>query len=176
MSGFIRGKSERPIFMDIRQQVFDALLELEIAYDTYEHPAVFTSEDADKHWSGIPATPVKNLFLRNKKGNREYLVILGIEKRADLRQLVKIIGDDRFSFGSRERLMQTMGLTPGSVSPFGLIHPASRNVLVIIDADLRNAERLIFHPNINTASVTISFADLEKFLTSRGNVVRFIRV
>ena len=161
---------------DVHAPVFDALDALGIAYEPYDHPAVFTSEDADKYWRDIPATPVKNLFLRNKKGNREYLVILGIDKRADLRQLVKIIGDDRFSFGSAERLMQTMGLTPGSVSPFGLIHAASREVQVIIDADLRNAERLIFHPNINTASVTISFADLERFLASRGNSVRYISV
>ena len=160
----------------LKQPVFDALSALGIAYTAYEHPAVFTSEDADKYWRDIPATPVKNLFLRNKKGNREYLVILGIEKRADLRQLVKIIGDDRFSFGSAERLMDTMGLTPGSVSPFGLLHPASRAVQVIVDADLRGAERLIFHPNINTASVTVSFADLEKFLASRGNGVRFISI
>ncbi len=161
---------------DVRAPVFDALDALGIAYEAYDHPAVFTSEDADKYWRDIPATPVKNLFLRNKKGNREYLVILGIDKRADLRQLVKIIGDDRFSFGSAERLMQTMRLTPGSVSPFGLIHDASREVQVIIDADLRNAERLIFHPNINTASVTISFPDLERFLASRGNSVRYISV
>ena len=160
----------------LKQRVFDALDALEVSYDAYEHPAVFTSEDAATHWRDIPGAPVKNLFLRNKKGNREYLVILGIEKRADLRQLVKIIGDDRFSFGSAERLMQTMGLTPGSVSPFGLLHPGSRDVQVIIDADLRDAGRLIFHPNINTASVTISFADLEKFLASRGNPVRFISV
>ena len=124
----------------------------------------------------IPATPVKNLFLRNKKGNREYLVILGVDKRADLRQLVKIIGDDRFSFGSAERLMQTLGVTPGSVSPFGLLHDGSRQVLVIIDKDLRGAERLIFHPNDNTASVTISFADLERFLATRRNVVRYLPV
>lgn len=160
----------------LKRPVFEALQALGIPYLAYDHPAVFTSEDAEKYWRDIPATPVKNLFLRNKKGNREYLVILGIDKRADLRQLVKIIGDDRFSFGSAERLMQTMGLTPGSVSPFGLIHPASRDVKVIIDADLRSAERLIFHPNINTASVTISFSDLEKFLASRGNPVRFISV
>jgi Ala-tRNA(Pro) deacylase len=159
-----------------RQPVFDALHALGIEYEAFEHPAVFTGEDADKYWRDIAATPVKNLFLRNKKGNREYLVILGIEKRADLQQLVKIIGDDRFSFGSAERLMQTMGLTPGSVSPFGLLHPASRDVQVIIDADLRHAARLIFHPNINTASVTIGFADFEKFLASRGNRVRFIQV
>ena len=68
---------------------------------------MFTSEDVEEHWRGIPATPVKNLFLRNKKGNRHYLVILGVEKRADLQQLVKVIGDDRLSFGSAERLMET---------------------------------------------------------------------
>ena len=161
---------------DVRQRVYAELARLEISFEPYDHPPVFNSEDVEKYWRDIPATPVKNLFLRNKKGNREYLVILGVDKRADLRQLVKIIGDDRFSFGSPERLMQTLGVTPGSVSPFGLLHEGSRKVLVIIDRDLRNAERLIFHPNDNTASVTISFADLEKFLATRGNVVRYISV
>lgn len=161
---------------DVRQGVYAELARLEIPFESYEHPPVFNTEDVDKYWRNIPATPVKNLFLRNKKGNREYLVILGVDKRADLRQLVKIIGDDRFSFGSPERLMQTLGLTPGSVSPFGLLHQGSRHVLVIIDKDLRAAERLIFHPNDNTASVTISFADLEKFLATRANVVRYIEV
>ena len=161
---------------DVRQRVYAELARLEIPFESYEHPPVFNSEDVEKYWRKIPATPVKNLFLRNKKGNREYLVILGVDKRADLQQLVKIIGDDRFSFGSPERLMQTLGVTPGSVSPFGLLHEGSRQVLVIIDKDLRNAERLIFHPNDNTASVTISFVDLERFLGTRGNVVRYINV
>jgi Ala-tRNA(Pro) deacylase len=161
--------------MDVlKRPVFEALDRLGITYDTYEHPAVFTSEDADLHWSGIGGTPVKNLFLRNKKGDREYLVILGIAKRADLKELVKIIGDDRFSFGSAERLMHTLGLTPGSVSPFGLLKENSQKVQVVVDADLRGAERLIFHPNINTASVTISFADLERFLATRPNRVRYL--
>jgi Ala-tRNA(Pro) deacylase len=160
----------------LTRPVYQALETLGIAYDSYEHPPVFTSEDVEAYWRDIPAAPVKNLFLRNKKGNREYLVIVGVEKRVDLQQLVKTIGDDRLSFGSPERLMQTLGLTPGSVSPFGLLHEGSRNVRVIIDMDLRQAERLIFHPNINTASVTIWFADLEKFLASRGNSVRYLAV
>ena len=160
----------------VRQRVYDELNRLGIEFESYEHPPVFNSEDVEKYWSSIPAKPVKNLFLRNKKGNREYLVILGVEKRADLQQLVKIIGDDRFSFGSAERLMQTLGVAPGSVSPFGLLHDGSKDVRVIIDADLRGAERLIFHPNDNTASVTISFADLERFLGTRGNGVRYIEV
>ena|SRR5687768_13345950 len=160
----------------LKQPVFDALTALGIQYDSYDHPAVFNSEDAEQHWRKIPGTQVKNLFLRNKKGDRHYLVILGIDKRADLKTLVKIIGDDRFSFGSPERLMDKMGLTPGSVSPFGLLHPNSGGLLVIIDEDLRKAERLLFHPNINTATVTLSFADLQKFLATRPNTVRYIRV
>ena len=91
-------------------------------------------------------------------------MILEVSKQADLRKLVKIVGDDRLSFGSPERLMATLGVTPGSVSPFGLIHDARHSVRVIVDADLRGAERLIFHPNINTASVAISGADFERFL------------
>jgi len=161
---------------DVKRRVYAELDRMGMTYESYEHPPVFNSEDVEKYWKDIPAMPVKNLFLRNKKGNREYLVILGVEKRADLRQLVKIIGDDRFSFGSPERLMHTLGVTPGSVSPFGLLHDGSKQVLVIIDEDLRNAERLIFHPNDNTASVTISFTDLRRFLETRGNVVRYIRV
>lgn len=160
----------------LKKPVFEALDRLRIVYDAYDHPPVFTSEEAETHWRGLAGTPVKNLFLRNKKGDREYLVIVGIEKRVDLQKLVKIIGDDRLSFGSPQRLMATMGLTPGSVSPFGLLHERSRAVRVIVDPDLGGANRLIFHPNINTASVTISFADLETFLADRGNTVRYINL
>lgn len=156
--------------------VYSALDALGISCARYEHPPVFTAEEAAGHWRGADGTAVKNLFLRNKKGDRHYLVILGIEKQADLQQLVKVIGDDRLSFGSPERLMARLGLTPGSVSPFGLINDTTRSVQVIIDADLKHARRLIFHPNINTASLTIAFADFEKFLASRGNVVRYIKV
>jgi Ala-tRNA(Pro) deacylase len=156
------------------QSVYEALDALGIHYDKYEHPAVFTSESAAEQWGSIPATQVKNLFLRNKKGNRHYLVILEITKQADLRHLVKVIGDDRFSFGSPDRLMATLGVTPGSVSPFGLLHDGSKDVRVIVDQDLRGVERLIFHPNLNTLSLTISVADFERFLATRPNVVRWL--
>jgi Ala-tRNA(Pro) deacylase len=156
--------------------VYAALSALGIKYDTYEHPPVFNAGDAAKHWARIPATPVKNLFLRNKKGDRHYLVILGIEKEADLRQLVKVVEDDRLSFGSPERLMARMGVMPGSVSPFGLINDTTQSVRVIVDQDLKRAERLILHPNINTASVSIAFDDLLQFLAWRGNEVRFVDV
>ena len=161
---------------DPRTPIFDALSLLSIRYDVYEHPPVFTAEEAATHWRGVPGTAVKNLFLRNKKGDRHYLVILGVEKQADLRQLVKIVGDDRLSFASPERLMKYLGVTPGSVSPLGLVHDAARAVRVIVDSDLRRAERLIFHPNDNTASLTISGTDFQRFLAQQGNSLRWIEL
>jgi Ala-tRNA(Pro) deacylase len=166
--------SLRILAMDPAPPVYDALDALGIRYERYEHPAVFTAEDASKYWDPIPGTQCKNLFLRNKKGDRHYLVILEVSKRADLKDLVRLVGDDRLSFGSPDRLMAKLGLTPGSVSPFGLINNADGSVRVLIDQDLRGKDRLIFHPNINTASVVVSWTDLEKFLATRRNVVRVI--
>ena len=161
---------------DVRAPILAKLDALGISYVLYEHPPVFTAEEAEMHWQAIPGKAVKNLFLRNKKGDRHYLVILGIEKRADLKQLVKVIGDDRLSFGSPERLMKHLGVTPGSVSPLGLIHDTAHAVRVIVDSDLRGAEHLIFHPNDNTASLTISGADFARFLETQGNTVRWLTV
>src|SRR5688572_26403948 len=160
--------------MDPAPAVYAALDALGIPYERHEHPAVFNAEDASRHWAPIGGTQCKNLFLRNKKGDRHYLVVLEISKRADLKDLVKLVGDDRLSFGSPERLMAELGLTPGSVSPFGLINDTDGSVRVLVDADLKGAARLIFHPNINTASVVVSWQDLEKFLATRSNVVRVI--
>jgi Ala-tRNA(Pro) deacylase len=156
--------------------VYAALDALGIEYERHEHPPVFTAEEAAEHWSGLDATQCKNLFLRNKKGNRHYLVILEISKHADLRQIARLVGDDRLSFGSPERLMARLGLTPGSVSPFGLINDDDRTVRVLIDRDLRGVDRAIFHPNINSASVVVTWKDFERFLDVRGNVVTFVDV
>jgi Ala-tRNA(Pro) deacylase len=156
--------------------VYAALEALGIVYERHEHPPVFNADDAATYWNAIAGTQCKNLFLRNKKGDRHYLVVLEISKRAGLKDLVKLVGDDRLSFGSPERLMAKLGLTPGSVSPFGLLNDADGSVRVLVDRDLKGADRLIFHPNINTASVVVSWADLEKFLATRSNVVRVIEL
>jgi Ala-tRNA(Pro) deacylase len=161
---------------EVRAPIYAALSALGIEYQLFEHPPVFSAEEAALHWAAIPGAPVKNLFLRNKKGDRHYLVILGIEKQADLRQLVKLIGDDRLSFGSPERLNKYLGVTPGSVSPLGLIHDTAHSVRVIVDSDLRSAGRLIFHPNDNTASLTISSEDFVRFLERQGNTVRWVKL
>ena len=86
------------------------------------------------------------------------------------------IGDGKLSFASPERLMTHLGVTPGSVSPFGLINDASHEVRVFLDRDLKAAERISFHPNINTVTVVLAFADFERFLAARGNPVRYVTV
>jgi Ala-tRNA(Pro) deacylase len=176
MVGYLLSMDTSQAERQIAARVYAALDALGITYEKLEHPPVFTADQAAAHWASLPGTPVKNLFLRNKRGDRHYLVILGIEKEADLRQLVKVIGDDRLSFGSPERLMARLGLLPGAVSPFGLINDETQVMRVIIDQDLKRSERLIFHPNINTASVSIAFDDFQRFLASRRNEVRFVNV
>src|SRR2546426_7843941 len=152
------------------------LRELGIPFARHDHPPVATVEEAVQHWAGIDATHCKNLFLRNQKGTRHYLVILTHSKKADLRAVADQIGDGKLSFASPERLMTHLGLTPGSVSPFGLIHNRDRGVRVVLDGDLKSAARLSFHPNINTVTLTLAASDFGRFLESCGNPVQYVRV
>ncbi len=156
--------------------VVDALSALGIAFERYEHPPVASAVAAEEHWSGIDAAHCKNLFLRNQKGTRHYLVILKHLKRADLRAVADQIGDGKLSFGSPERLKAHLGVTPGSVSPFGLVHDAAHDVRVCIDRDLKHSPRISFHPNINTATLVISYADFERFLASCRNPVQYVTI
>jgi len=135
-----------------------------------------TVEEAEKHWAGIDATHCKNLFLRNQKGNRHYLVVVAHSKKVDLRAVADQIGDGKLSFGSPERLMTHLGLTPGSVSPFGLINDREHAVRVVLDRDLKAASRLSFHPNINTVTFTLAAADFTRFLDACGNSVTHVTV
>jgi len=157
------------------QKVYEVLESLEVSYVRHEHPPVFTVEEAEKHWEGITGAHCKNLFLRNKKGNRHYLVVLESTKRADLKSLEKQLGEDRLSFASPERLMRYLGLDTGAVSPFGLLNDSQKEVQVIIDQDLQEAETINFHPNVNTATTGLSFSDFQKFLSFCGQTIRFLQ-
>ena len=161
---------------DPAQAVCERLQQLGIPFERHDHPPVFTVDEAVHHWAGIEATHCKNLFVRNKKGSRHYLIVAEHTKPVRLDAVVAQLGDDRLSFASPDRLQRYLGLTPGSVSPFGLINDAKHEVIVVIDADLRQAARVGFHPNVNTSTTVISLADFERFLASTGNVVRWIRI
>ncbi len=154
--------------------VYERLEALGIPFTRHEHPAIATAEAGAEHWAGIDAVHCKNLFMRNQKGSRYYLVILNYLKRANLRGISDQVGDGKLSFASPERLMNELGLTPGSVSPFGLIHDSDHSVKVVLDRELRTATRISFHPNINTATVVIAFADFLRFLEACKNPVLYV--
>ena len=156
------------------EAVLRGLDALGIAYERHEHPPVFTVDQALEHWAAIDAVHCKNLFLRNKKGDRHYLVVAEHSTPIDIAALAARIGEGRLSFASAERLAVHLGLTPGSVSPFGLINDRAKGVRVLVDGRLRSAARVGFHPNVNTATVVLAFADFERFLAACGNSVQYV--
>ncbi|MCX5970510.1 MAG: prolyl-tRNA synthetase associated domain-containing protein [Coprothermobacterota bacterium] len=159
---------------DAEEKVHHVLRQAGITYTRHTHPPVFTVEEAEREWEAIPGAHCKNLFLRNKKGNHHYLVILLSAKRVDIRLLERLLGEDRLSFGSAERLKEHLGLEAGAVSPFGLLHDRSHAVRVVIDSDLKTYKQVSFHPNVNTATITLSVADFQRFLASCGNPTRYL--
>jgi Ala-tRNA(Pro) deacylase len=158
------------------EPVYARLDALGIPYTRYVHPPIDTAEAGEAHWADIDATHCKNLFMRNQKGTRHYLVIFDYRKRADLRAVSDQVGDGKLSFASPERLLKYLGVTPGSVSPFGLINDADRHVRVVLDRALKASERISFHPNKNTATIVVAFSDFVRFLKACGNPVQDVTV
>lgn len=160
--------------MNGQPELYSALGELNIPFDYYEHPAAPTIEEAKKYWVDVVATHCKNLFFRNHKGNRHYLVILEHKQELAIHDLEKRLKQGKISFASPKRMLKYLGLTPGSVSPFGLINDKENHVHVFLDENLRKSERISFHPNLNTASIVVSYADFMKFLEESGNSYEYI--
>ena len=144
--------------------VIDFLDKLEISYKIYRHPPLPTIEIALEYWNNIPATHCKNLFFRNHKGNQHYLVIFECNHVLQIHDLEKRLKQGKLSFASSDRMNKHLGLSPGSVSPFGLINDKDHNVIVYIDITLEKSEYLSFHPNDNTATLLIRTLDFKKFL------------
>ncbi len=160
--------------MSKRDQVIHILKELEISFELHEHPPVPTVEEALPYWNKIDATHCKNLFFRNHKGNRHYLVILKHEQQLKIRDLEQRLKQGKISFASPNRMERYLGLSGGSVSLFGLINDRENHVHLFLDAALKSAERISFHPNENTSTLVISFESFLRFLDWCGNSYEFI--
>lgn len=140
-----------------------------ISFERFDHPAVFTCEAAAEHTNHLPGAPTKNLFLRDKNGERHFLLSVPHDKQVDLKGLVPLFKTNKLSFGSPERLQRYLGVEPGSVTLLGLIHDPAHAVEVYIDRDLWNAAALQCHPLVNTGTLVIPHAGLEKFFTATGH-------
>ena len=151
--------------MKTRDDLFALFDALGIAHRTLEHPAVFRVGEGDEIKAALPGGHTKNLFLKDAKGQL-WLVSALQDARIDLRALPKAIGSARLSFGSTELMQETLGVTPGSVTAFGLINDMGHRVRFVLDAGLAASDPVNFHPLTNTATTAISQADFRRFLAA----------
>lgn len=155
-------------------ELYALLDELGITFEYHEHPPAPTVEEAMKYWAPIQSGHCKNIFLRNHKGDRHYLVILYYNTQMKIRDLEQMLHQGKLTFASDKRLEKYLGVTPGSVSPFGLINDRDHHVHLFIDKTLLEHNKLSFHPNTNTASLIIPREGLFTFLKHTGNTYEFI--
>jgi Ala-tRNA(Pro) deacylase len=156
--------------------IYTILNSLKIEYSDHQHQAVFTCEESAVVDATIKGARSKNLFIKGRTTGKYYLVILECSKRADLKKIQEILGEKKISFASPEELLKYLALTPGSVSPFGLINDTNQIVNVLIDQEFWNNDLLSFHPNTNTATVELSKKDFLNFLSHTGHTQRVIQI
>ncbi|MGE0077581.1 MAG: prolyl-tRNA synthetase associated domain-containing protein [Bacteroidales bacterium] len=156
--------------------VYKTLKKLHIPFEYHEHPPAHTVEEASKYWAGIDSTHCKNLFFRNHKGNRHYLVILEYTQQLNIHELEQVLHQGKLTFASPERMMKFLGVTSGSVSPFGLLHDTNKHVHLFLDSKLKLAHHLSFHPNLNTASLIVPAEDFFRYLDWSKNSYEFIDI
>ena len=159
-----------------RRKVLALLEEQGIPYEMEEHPAAHTIQEMLELGLAHPEWVCKNLFLRDARGRRHFLVTLRGDKHADLGKLAEKMGSTKLSFASPERLMKYLRVEQGSVSPLSALNDEARAVEVFLDRDLRLQPLLGVHPNDNTATLYLPYAALLSLLRSHGNSVEEVGV
>jgi Ala-tRNA(Pro) deacylase len=153
--------------MKTKADLLAFLDEIGVAAKTHEHPAVFRVGEGEEIKAGIEGAHTKNLFLKDAKGQ---LWLISAEDRSviDLKRLPPVIGAARLSFGNEALMVETLGVTPGSVTAFALINDPARRVRFVLDRALAEAPRVNFHPLTNTATTSVDQAGLRRFLNAIG--------
>lgn len=166
------------------ETVLNFLREHDIPFTNYNHPEGKSIEEAKKWWKDDGSVHCKNLFFRNHKGNKHYLVCLHCDHDLDIHDLehrlkASLVAQGlpscgKLSFASAERMMKYLGLEPGSVSPFGLINDTNHEVQLFLDENIKEAPLLSFHPNDCRGTVVIKREDFERYLAIVGNTYEYI--
>jgi Ala-tRNA(Pro) deacylase len=158
------------------KDIYQFLAQNEIEYQRQDHPAVFTCEEALRLVPPLPGAKTKNLFLRDRKGRRHFLVVVGYEKAVDLKSLTALLGVSKLGFASAERLQRYLGVEPGSVSMLGVLNDLNGEVELIVDRELWEAKAFQCHPLVNTSTLVISRDHLQRFFKATGHQVRLLDV
>jgi Ala-tRNA(Pro) deacylase len=152
------------------------LAEHEIDYILHKHKAVFTVPEAKIHCGHIPGTHCKNLFLVNKKTGDFYLVTFPHEKRLDLKRFRKLVSAPKIRFAEAKDLLEILGLTPGAVSPLGLVNDKNNKTIFYVDSDLWNAAEICCHPNVNTETLQLLMENFHNIIKATTNQVEVIKL
>jgi len=156
--------------------IYEFLDKHDIGYQRYDHPAVFTCEEADRLVPPMPGAKTKNLFLYNKNENRHLLVMVECSVVVDLKTLAQVMKLKKLALASERRLGRLMGLRAGAVTLLGLINDSAGAVEVVIDRELWQSDRFRCHLLVNTSSLAISKEDLWRFIELTGHTARIIDV
>jgi len=153
------------------ESLLDWFNQNDIEYILHEHPAVFTVPEAKIHCGHIKGMHCKNLFLRDKKTDKFYLVTIPHDSRLDLKAFRKSIGSPKIRFGDPEDLKTILGVSPGAVSPLSIINDKEHKAIFMVDEDVWNAPIICAHPNINTETLQLSRENFHKILEITGHEV-----
>ena len=169
-------KTGEELKQENRRRVLALLEERGIPYTLEEHPAAHTIQEMMELGLSHPEWVCKNLFLRDAKGRRHFLVTVRGEKHADLGRLAAEMDSTKLSFASPERLMKYLGVEQGSVSPLCILNDGEGEVEVFFDRDLRDQPLLGVHPNDNTATLYLSWETVRDIIRGHGNSFQETRV
>lgn len=159
-----------------KAKILAYLKQMEIPYQIKEHPPLFTMEEMEACGLTSRGDVCKNLFLRDNKGRRHFLVVLRGDKHADLKQVASLLGTSRLGFASSQRLLQYLGVTPGSVSPLGILNDNSHSVTLVLDEDIAQLPLVGVHPNDNTATLWLTYTNLMQVVAASGNSIKTIKL
>lgn len=150
------------------QELMARLDDLDIVYTLHHHQPVFTVAESESVDTMIEGTHCRNLFLRDKKKNN-FLVVLQNATEVDIKKLQPLIGADKLSFGSSDRLWEYLGVRPGSVCPYAIINDKGNNVKICLDKSMMETEIVNYHPLLNRMTIGVKPVDLIKFIESCGH-------
>lgn len=156
--------------------IFEFLNSNAIPYERVDHPPVFTCEEAKRLVPHLIGAETKNLFLRDAKGRKHFLLSVPSEKNVDLKALSASLNISGLGFASPERLKKYLDLDPGSVTLLGVINDSSKEVEILIDQELWTGDPLLCHPLVNTSTLSIPRDALARFFELTGHSAKVISV
>jgi len=158
-----------------KKEVYAYLSGKGIGYEVTEHKAVFNMEELGSVELPYPEWDAKNLFLRDDKKRNYYIITVKGDKRVDIKEFRRRQGLRPLSFASAEEMLDILGLTPGSVSPLGMLNDKAHRVRLYLDEAFAG-EMIGIHPNDNTATVWLRADDLMKLVRENGNEAEYTAI